>query len=39
MNFESAMDKAFKEEVQDQGLSQLFDESGISLNEIPESQS
>ena len=38
MPFEEAMDKAFKEEVTDQGLNGLFDESGISLSEVPETQ-
>ena len=38
MPFEEAMDKAFKEEVPDQGLNGLFDESGISLSEVPETQ-
>jgi len=27
------MDKAFKEEVTDQGLNNLFDESGIGMSE------
>ena len=33
LNFDEAMDKAFKEEVTDQGLNNLFDESGIALSE------
>ena len=32
MDFDEAMDKAFKEEVTDQGLNNLFDESGITLS-------
>ena len=35
MDFEGAMDRAFKEEISDQGLSNLFDESGISVVEAP----
>ncbi len=33
MDFDEAMDKAFKEEVTDQGLNNLFDESGIGISE------
>jgi len=33
MDFDAAMDKAFKEEVTDQGLNNLFDESGIGMSE------
>jgi len=33
MDFDAAMDKAFKEEVTDQGLNNLFDESGIGISE------
>ena len=33
MDFDEAMDKAFKEEVTDQGLNNLFDESGIGMSE------
>ena len=33
MDFDEAMDKAFKEEVTDQGLNNLFDESGIAISE------
>ena len=33
LDFNEAMDKAFKEEVTDQGLTNLFDESGIALSE------
>ena len=32
LDFDEAMDKAFKEEVTDQGLNNLFDESGITLS-------
>jgi uncharacterized protein (UPF0335 family) len=33
MDFDEAMDKAFKEEVTDQGLNNLFDDSGIAISE------
>jgi hypothetical protein len=33
MDFDAAMDKAFKEEVTDQGLNNLFDESGIGISD------
>lgn len=33
LDFDEAVDKAFKEEVTDQGLNNLFDESGISVSE------
>ena len=33
MDFDEAMDKAFKEEVTDQGLNNLFDESGIAISD------
>ena len=33
MDFDEAMDKAFKEEVTEQGLNNLFDESGIGMSE------
>jgi len=33
MDFDEAMQKAFKEEVTDQGLNNLFDESGIAMSE------
>ena len=33
LDFNEAMDKAFKEEVTDQGLTNLFDESGIAISE------
>jgi len=33
MDFDEAMEKAFKEEVTDQGLNNLFDESGIAISE------
>jgi len=32
LDFDGAMDKAFKEEITDQGLNNLFDESGITLS-------
>jgi len=33
MDFDEAMDKAFKEEITDQGLNNLFDESGLTLSD------
>ena len=33
LDFDEAVDKAFKEEVTDQGLQNLFDESGIAISE------
>jgi hypothetical protein len=33
LDFDEAIDKAFKEEVTDQGLNNLFDESGIAVSE------
>ena len=33
LDFDEAIDKAFKEEVTDQGLNNLFDESGIAISE------
>ena len=33
LDFDEAVDRAFKEEVTDQGLNNLFDESGISVSE------
>ena len=33
LDFDEAVDKAFQEEVTDQGLQNLFDESGISVSE------
>ena len=33
LDFDEAMEKAFKEEVTDQGLNNLFDESGIAISE------
>ncbi len=33
MDFDEAMDRAFKEEVTDQGLNNLFDDSGIAITE------
>ena len=33
MDFDEAMEKAFKEEVTDQGLNNLFDESGIAISD------
>ena len=33
LDFDEAVDKAFKEEVTDQGLNNLFDESGLSVSE------
>ena len=33
MDFDEAMERAFKEEVTDQGLNNLFDESGIAISE------
>ena len=35
LDFDNALDKAFKEEISDQGLTNLFDESGISVVETP----
>ena len=35
LDFDDALDKAFKEEISDQGLTNLFDESGISVVETP----
>ena len=33
MGFDEAMQRAFQEEVTDQGLNNLFDESGIAISE------
>ena len=35
LDFDEAIDKAFREEVTDQGLNNLFDESGIAVSETP----
>ena len=39
LDFDDALDKAFKEEISDQGLTNLFDESGVSVVEAPAQQS